>query len=257
MDAHSASFARSVAAPVTSIRIDMKPPGHWHFTRSKQLEFSVTDGSGAPVIGLEPEVTVRTLAGGLERLSASDLGDGTYAASYAAWEIGSDYATSYSVAFAVTYQGDRFAEAWPVEVVRDGREDIFKADGRYLYQVRYGWSPGRPVASADMPVTFSFEPRRVLIEGEALDRRQPWRHPSDHLPGLAATILVCSTDGGIREEIPAAYGGLGVYRAQRTFGPTEVGTGRAYVVSMLFTDPYNGQSIGVGDNAYVLEVRGK
>ncbi|MCX6024502.1 MAG: hypothetical protein NTZ05_22775 [Chloroflexi bacterium] len=109
-----------------------------------------------------------------------------------------------------------------------------------------------------MPVTFSFEPRRAIAEGEALaDRRQPWRNIGNHLPGLTATVLIRSKDGAVLEEVPASYAGLGVYRAARLFTPSEVGEGRAYLVSLLFTDPYNGESIGVENNTYPLEVSGE
>ncbi len=144
-----------------------------------------------------------------------------------------------------------------MEVVRDGREDIFKGDGQYLYHVRYGWEPGRPVADDATPVDLYFEPRRAIEEGERLDHKRPWRHPCNHLPGLTATVLVRSEDGQLREEIPATYAGLGVYRAQRLFTTAEVGGGRGYLVSLIFTDPYNDQTINTDDNAYPLEVRAK
>lgn len=241
----------------SAVAISMEDPGHWHFSRSKHLLFHVTDGTGAPLSGLRPSVRVRTLSGQVEELTLSGGKDGTYATKYAAWEIGSGYATSYSVVFAVEYGGRTYAEAWPFEVVRDGREDIFKADGRFSYQVRYGWVPGRPVAHPERPVTFYFEPRRSLVEGQALDRRQPWRAPSEHLPNADAQVIVASSDGAIKEELPAVYSGMGIYRAQRIFTAEEVGAERSYLVSLTLTDPYNGEEIGVADNAYQLEIRGE
>lgn len=257
MAAASRRVGTSVGHPVPrELSIAMTPPGHWHFTRTKQLVFAVTDAAGVPVDGLIPEITIRTLSGRVDRLVASDLGGGTYATEYTAWDIGPDYATSYAVLCTIRGHGERYSDAWTIEVVRDGREDIFKGDGQYAYQVRYGWSPGRPLASVDAAVVFYLEPRRAIPEGEALDRRQPWRHPTDHLPGLAATLLIRSSDGLVGQELAVEYVGLGVYRAERIFPPGEVGAGRTYNVSLLFTDPHNGQTIGVDDNSYVLEVGG-
>lgn len=238
------------------LAITMESPGHWHVTRSKHLLFHVTDAAGNGVSGLKPRVSVRTLSGDVEQLTVTDGGGGTYAARYTAWEIGSGYATSYSAVFSAEHEGRTYLDAWPFEVVRDGREDIFKGDGRYSYQVRYGWVPGRPVADGQRPVTFCFEPRRALKEGDALDHKQPWRTPSEHLPGLAATVVITSADGAIHDELPAIYSGLGVYTAEHVFSPDEVGAGREYVVSFVFTDPYNEENIGVEDNAYPLQVLG-
>ena len=238
------------------LSITLEDPGHWHFSREKRLLFHVTDDSGAGVVGLSPVGRVRTLTGDVRELAFTAGPDGLYPAKYAAWEIGSGYATSYSAVLSVEHEGRTYVEAWPFEVVRDGREDIFKADGRFSYQVRYGWVPGRPVASAEKPVAFYFEPRRSLLEGDALDRKQPWRAPSEHLANLTAAILVASTDGQLHESLPATYTGMGIYRGQRLFHPDEVGRNRSYQVSFLFTDPHNGEQIDVADNTYALEVQG-
>jgi hypothetical protein len=245
--------ALNSAAHVT---ITMESPGHWHFSKSKHLLFHVKDSEGNGVPGLAPQVKVRTLSGGADVLTVTDGGDGTYAARYTAFEFGSGYATSYSVLCTVTISGATYAEAWPFEVVRDGREDITKADGRYSYQVRYGWVPGRPVANLEKPVTFYFEPRRSLNEGAEIDTKQPWRAASDHVQGVSASVLVVSADGLVKDEIQAAYGGLGIYTAARIFSPAEVGAGREYLVSLMLTDPYNAEAIGAGDNAYPLQVTG-
>ncbi|MCX6024501.1 MAG: hypothetical protein NTZ05_22770 [Chloroflexi bacterium] len=108
------------------LTIVMTPPGHWHFTYTKELVFTVTDAAGQPALGLSPQVTVRTLSGRVDPLSAIDEGDGIYTVKYTAREIGPDYATGYAVAFTVDYQGEWYTEAWPVEVVRDGRETFSK-----------------------------------------------------------------------------------------------------------------------------------
>src|SRR5206468_1424779 len=107
------------------LRLAMTPPGHWHFTRTKQLVFTVTDAADIPVEGLFPEITIRTPSGLVDRLVASDRGGGKYAVDYTAWEIGPDYSTSYAVLCTIRAHGERYSDAWTIEVVRDGREDIF------------------------------------------------------------------------------------------------------------------------------------
>jgi len=240
---------------VAHLEIVMTPPGHWHVTRAKTLSFTVTDDDN-PIAGLSPIVTVKTHAGTVERLSAADNGDGTYSVEYVAGDIGSGYSMAYSVLFSAEYNGASYFDAWPVEVVRDGSEDIMPTinDTLYAYQVRYGWDPGTIHASDTDLVNMYFEPRRAIQEGNDINAQQPWRNSFNHLTDLVPTVLVQSADGTVSEILDAAYTGLGVYRAQRIFSVEEVGTWTDYTVSFLFTDPYNGFEIDASETAYPLTV---
>lgn len=242
-------------APSGQVKIDMTPPGHWHVTRAKTLSFTVSDG-GNPVAGLSPTITVKTFAGTAETLSATDNGDGTYSADYVAKDIGAGYAMAYSVLFSIEYNGVSYFDAWPVEVVRDGSEDIMPTinETLYAYQVRYGWDPGTIHASDTDLVNMYFEPRRAIQEGIDINTQQPWRNSFNHLTDLVPTVLVQSADGRVSEILDTTYTGLGVYRAQRIFSVAEVGAWTDYTVSFLFTDPYNGFEIDASETAYNLTV---
>lgn len=242
--------------PLGTLTIGMTAPGHWHVTRPKTLNFSLTDDRGNPVIGLNPTVTVKTLAGSVDTITASDNGDGTYSAEYTALDIGSGYSMAYTVSFSVQYNGVEYFEAWPVEVVRDGNEGITPTiNGTlYAYQVRYGWDPGIIYASDTDTVNMYFEPRRAIQEGSDLNTQQPWRNTFNHLPNLEPTVIVQSSDGRVMETLAATYIGLGIYRAERVFSVAEVGAWTEYTVSFLFTDPYNGFDIDPAETAYPLIV---
>ncbi len=243
-------------SPLETLVIDMTAPGHWHVTRPKILNFTVTDEGGNPVIGLSPAVTVKTLAGSVDTISASDNGDGTYSAEYTALDIGSGYSMAYTISFHVQYDGAEYFEAWPVEVVRDGNEGITPTiNGTlYAYQVRYGWDPGTIYASDTDTVNMYFEPRRAIQEGSDLNTQQPWRNTFNHLPDLEPTVIVQSLDGRIMETLVPTYVGLGIYRAERVFSVAEVGAWTEYTVSFLFTDSYNGFNLDSAETAYPLIV---
>jgi hypothetical protein len=187
-------------------------------------------------------------------IEAADNGDGSYSADYTANNIGSGYALAYSVSFSFEYQGNKYFDAWPVEVVRDGREDIMPVIGgtKYAYQVRYGWDPGHIHADDEEKVNLIFEPRRAIQTGDQLNTEQPWRNTFNHLQGMEATVLVESVDGSVSETLPATYVGLGVYRAQRIFSEAEVGERKEYKVSFLFTDPFNSFTIDKAETSYPL-----
>ncbi|MFH1719848.1 MAG: hypothetical protein ABIF19_21050 [Planctomycetota bacterium] len=237
------------------VKIDMTPPGHWHVTRAKMLSFTVTD-DGNPVAGLSPTVAVKTFAGTADTLMVTDNGDGTYSAEHIARDIGSGYAMAYSILFSVEYNGVSYFDAWPAEVVRDGRENILPTinDTLYAYQVRYGWVPGTVHASDTELVSMYFEPRRAIQEGGDINTQQPFRNTFNHLTDLVPMVLVESADGRVSEVLNATYTGLGVYRAQRIFSMAEVGAWTDYTVSILFTDPYNGFTLDASETAYPIVV---
>ncbi len=242
--------------PVT-INIEMEPAGHWHATRAKTLTFVVTDANANPVKGLEATVTIKSLASSrASNIEATDNGDGTYSAEYTANNIGSGYSMAYTAGISFEHDGTKYFDAWPVEVVRDGNEGIMpEINGTtYAYQVRYGWDPGHIHANDDdeEKVSMYFEPRRAIQEGSEINTEQPWQNTFNHIVGLEATVLVESTDGTVSETITATYRGLGVYRAQRVFSVAEVGERKEYVVSFLFTDPYNNFSIDKSETSYPL-----
>jgi hypothetical protein len=240
---------------VAVLSIEMTPTGHWHATRAKELTFAVADEAGNPVTGLSPMVTVKSFGSDRARnIEAADNGDGSYSAQYTANNIGSGYALAYSVSLAFEYNGTAYFDAWPVEVVRDGREDIMPTIGgtKYAYQVRYGWNPGHVHASDEEKVDLIFEPRRAIQTGNQLNTEQPFRNTFNHLPGLEATVLVEAVDGSVSETLTATYLGLGVYRAQRAFSEAEVGERREYKISFLFTDPFNEFTIDKSETAYPL-----
>ncbi len=237
------------------LNIEMTPTGHWHATRVKTLIFAVTDESGNPVTGLSPTVAIKSYGSDRARnIEAAGNGDGSYSADYTANNIGSGYALAYSVSLSFEHEGNKYFDAWPVEVVRDGNEGIMPTIGgtKYAYQVRYGWDPGHIHASDEEKVNLIFEPRRAIQTGDQLNTEQPWRNTLNHLPDLEATVLVESTDGSVSETLPATYIGLGVYRAQRVFSEAEVGTGKEYKVSFLFTDTFNNFTIDKAETSYPL-----
>ncbi|MBI4320108.1 MAG: hypothetical protein HY675_16580 [Chloroflexi bacterium] len=247
----SVSAAGTTAAVAASgVGIALTPPGHWHATKGKKLTFTITDAtSGQPLPGLKPEVTVQTLGGRTDTLTPADNGDGTYTADYTAWEIGSAYATFYSILLTVEKDGVRYSEAWPVEVVRDGREDIMPvlAGVKYAYQVRYGWNPG--VAKMGDEVNLIFEPRRATQTGDQLNTQQPFRNTFNHVADLEDVKILVEKDGQVVEELAATYNGLGIYSAKHSFDASG-----NYKVSLLFTDPANGFSIEKSDTSYPLLV---
>lgn len=237
------------------LNIEMTPTGHWHATRTKTLVFTVTDESGNPVTGLISNVSVKRFGSdSVRNIEAADNGDGSYSADYAANNVGSGYSLAYVMGFSFEHEGNTYFDAWPVEVVRDGREDIMPTVGgtMYAYQVRYGWDPGHVHANDEEKVNLIFEPRRAIQTGGDLNIEQPYRNTFNHLPGLEATVLVQSEDGSVSETLPATYLGLGVYRAQRVFSEAEVGERKEYKVSFLFTDTFNNFTIDKEETSYPL-----
>lgn len=239
-----------------ALNLELVNPGHWHANKGKTLTIRASDVSGIPIRGLKPELTVKTLQGRVDKLALTDNGDGTYSAPYTAWDLGGGYSTGYVLMADVDYRGTEFADAWPVEVVRDGNERILpEKDGKkYAYQVRYGLNNGLPVANDKDPITVYFDPRRAIQEGDQINTQQPFRNTFNPLPDLKPTVIIESTDGKIVEEIAPAYTGMGVYRAQRVFTKAEVGSEREYKVSFVFTDPYNGVVIGKDHSSYHVTV---
>lgn len=239
------------------LNIEMTPTGHWHATRAKTLTFAVTDDSGNPLTGLVANVSVkRHGSDSVRNIEAADNGDGTYSADYTASNVGSGYSLAYSIGFSFEYEGNKYFDAWPVEVVRDGREDIMPTVGgtMYAYQVRYAWDPGHIHANDGNKVNLIFEPRRAIQTDGDLNIEQPYRNTFNHLQGIEAHVLIESTDGTISEELHAEYRGLGIYRAQRVFSVAEVGhDGREYTVSFLFTDPFNNYTIDKAETSYPLK----
>lgn len=249
--AEAPTEAPAAAAPeAENLTIEMEPPGHWHFGHEKLLVFSVTDEQEKPVSGLSPTVIVKSGEGTVDQLTdVLDNGDGTYAVAYTAEDIGSHYTLGYSIGFLAEHGGARYVNFWPVEVVRDGREDILpEVNGtQYAYQMRYGWSPGAPQPGDE--VTFIFEPRRALQTGADINTEQPWRNTFVHLPGLKDAHFLVQTPDGSPEKVPAEFTGLGLYQAAYT-----VGQAGGYTVSLLFTDPDSGAQIGQDENAFTLSV---
>ncbi len=237
------------------LNIEMTPTGHWHATRTKTLTFAVTDEAGNPVTGLVSNVSVkRHGSDSVRNIEAADNGDGSYSADYTANNVGSGYSLAYSIGFSFEHEGNTYFDAWPAEVVRDGREDIMPTVGgtMYAYQVRYAWDPGHVHANDENKVSLIFEPRRAIQTGGALNTEQPYRNTFNHLQGIVATVLVESTDGSVSETLTATYRGLGVYRAERVFSEAEVGERREYKVSFLFTDPFNNFTIDKTETSYPL-----
>ncbi len=195
-------------------------------------------------------VTVKTLQGSVDEVAATDDGDGIYSAEYAAFDIGGGYASAYSVAFLFEYEGSRYFEAWPAEVVRDGNEGIMPTIGgtMHAYQVRYGWDPAGAMAGEE--VTMYLEPRRSIQTGDEINTEQPWRNTFNHISDLEdVSVLVETADGEFVASLDATYAGLGIYRA--TFTPASAGE---FKVSFLFTDPANGFTIDKGETSYPLMV---
>lgn len=246
----SAAAPPAASPAAWGLKIALTPPGHWHATRAKKLTFTVMDAAtGQPVAGLRPEVTVRTLSGSSDKLTAADNGDGSYTAEYTAREIGPAYSTFYTIGFAVEKDGTQHFDAWPVEVVRDGNEGIMPmmAGSKYAYQVRYGWSPG--IAKVGSEVTMYFEPRRALQTGDKLNTTQPFRNTFIHLPSLHNAKVIVEKDGQLVDEMAARYAGIGIYTAKKTFNePGE------YLVSMLFSDSANGFALDKAETSYPLLV---
>ncbi len=237
------------------LNIEMTPTGHWHATRAKTLTFAVTDESGNPVTGLSPTVAIKSHGSDdVRNIAAADNGDGSYSADYTANDVGSGYSLAYSVSFSFEYEHNKYFDAWPVEVVRDGNEGIMPTIGgtRYAYQVRYGWDPGHIDANDEEKVNLIFEPRRATQTGDQINIEQPWQNTFNHIPGLEATVLVESTDGSVSETLTATYIGLGIYRAQRIFSEAEVGARKEYKVSFLFTDTFNNFTIDKEETSYPL-----
>ncbi len=237
------------------LNIEMTPTGHWHATRTKTLVFTVKDESGNPVTALVSNVSVKRFGSdSVRNIEATDNGDCSYSADYTASNVGSGYSLAYGIGFSFEYEGNTYFDAWPVEVVRDGREDIMPTVGgtMYAYQVRYAWDPGHVHANDENKVSLIFEPRRAIQTGGDLNIEQPYRNTFNHLQGIEAHVLIESTDGSVSETLTATYRGLGIYRAQRVFSEAEVGERKEYVVSFLFTDPYNNFSIDKSETSYPL-----
>ncbi|MEE8362846.1 MAG: hypothetical protein V3S18_02115, partial [Dehalococcoidia bacterium] len=197
----------SFAAPAQAPAMQLASTGHWHLTRAKTLSFTISDAAGQPLTGLKPTVTVKTHAGSVDVLSAEagqvvDNGDGTYSAEYTANDLGSGYASAYSIALATEVDGVKYFDAWPVEVVRDGNEGITPTIGgtMYAYQARYAWVPGIPEPGGE--VTMYFEPRRAVQTGDDLNTAQPWSNTFNNLPDLQdLSVLVESAEGALLETI--------------------------------------------------------
>jgi hypothetical protein len=229
----------------------MAPLGHWHVYNSKTLTFTVTDEAEKPLTGLSSMITVKTLSGTVDRLEATDNGDGTYTADYSAQDLGSGYASAYTVAFSFEHNDSMYADAWPAEVVRDGNERIMPTirDKLYSYQVRYAWDPG--IVAAGNEVTMYFEPRRAIQTGDELNTQQPWRNTFNHITDDLSNIsVVVETDSGSQVAmLTPTYTGLGVYRAKYT--PDSPGE---YKVSFLFTDRFNRFTVDKAETSYPLVV---
>ncbi len=235
-----------------SLNIEIDPLGHWHLTRAKPLTFTVTDAGDNPVTGLEPTVTVKTAAGSVDVLGqVVDNDDGTYTVEYTALDLGSGYSAAYSIGIAFSYEGFRYSNHWPAEVVRDGNEGITPTLGgtMYSYQVRYAWVPGR-IASGD-EVTMYFEPRRAIQTGDELNTEQPWSNTFNHILDLENISVVVETAAGSTvATLTPTYSGLGMYRVKYT--PASAGD---FKVSLLFTDPFNGFTIDSAETSYPLIVK--
>ncbi len=240
-------------APPAVLNIEMEPAGHWHVTRAKTLSFTVTDEGGNPVTGLKPTITVKTHEETVSLINAIDNGDGSYSADYIAKDIGSGYAIAYNVLFSFEREGSHYADAWPVEVVRDGNEGILPTlqSTLYSYQVRYGWDPGS-IAAGD-EVTMYFEPRRAIQTGDDINTEMPWRNTFNHIIDLEnISVVIEAANGSEVATLNPAYAGLGIYRVNYT--PTSAGE---YEVSFLFTDPSNGFTIDKAETSYPLVVKAR
>lgn len=229
--------------------ITAKPFGHWHTQAYQKVEFTVKDkatGQGRAGLPVEiqiahattQELTRRSVADG----GVKDEGNGLYTINTTAPEF---YPYAFSLRF--VYNGQQFvSQPFVTEITKAGEEGIrVEAKGTsYVYQIRNFWRPGDVRASDNTPVLLSFEVVRGVPEGAAINWTAPWTNFAEHVINAEnAKIVVESTDGMVKIELPAVNKSKGVYEASRIFSAAEVGQGMDYNVRLVFTDAYNGAQV--------------
>lgn len=237
--------------------ITAKPFAHWHTQAYQKVEFTVIDkatGQGKAGLPVEiqiahattSEITTRSVKDG----GVKDEGKGVYSINTSAPEF---YPYAFSLRF--VYNGQTFASQPYVTEITKGGEEGIRVDAKgtsFVYQIRNFWRPGDVYANDNDPVLLSFEAMRGVPEGAAINWTAPWTNMAEHvIDAVNPKIVVESTDGMVKVELPAVNKGKGVYEASRIFSRAEVGKGMDYGVRLVFTDPYHGATV-TSVNAYKL-----
>jgi hypothetical protein len=221
-------------------RFEMDPPGHWHVFWAKPLRFTVSDRATGQIANPSTVRAVVTRAedGMSVELAAEQQVDGSYITP----PFTPALLTPHAVALVVEDGAAKETSSpWAIEIARDGEEGIrAEASGSvFVYQIRFDWSPGPIIASADDPAVLTFELMRGIQEGDSIQWEQPWLNRFEHVGNAADPSVIIENAHGTRESIEAVYNGMGTYVARRNFLPQEVVQESAFSIWFAFRDPYN------------------